>query len=130
MSKFPRPENTIADFRTLREGDIIWHVYGVWSPFVSGPAVVTRAPGRFQDHPQWEDYHTGADYFVFDTDPGGMNFVRDGNLSEWSHNDNYWARSQEDAEGIRHFLHSCWEDTPGAISRAVEEREQLWADDE
>lgn len=124
MAQFERPKNTIDDAASFQVGDLLWHVYGIWRPQSHGPYTVTRVAGPFREHPEYEEIHVGhADHIVFDTrwpdsDLTTMRYATDGNLQPgYSHNDNYWFRTQEDAEAARDFLLAQWEASPEAMAR-------------
>lgn len=118
MARFERPAGAIEGHADIRKWDVLWHVYGIWPPFMSGPAVVTRAP--YSD-PKMKS-------IVFDTreprhDFVQTNFASDGNMKEGhSHNDNYWFRTEKEAESAKDWLRAQWESRTGLIDEVLESR--------
>lgn len=133
MTKFNRPQNTIDDVRSLRVGDHLWHVYGIWPPQMGGDHFVTRAAGPFKNHPEYSNIHSlSGDGLVFDvkwaneTIRPTMEFASDGNLIPGhSHNNNYWFRSEADALAAVDFLRAEWERHPEAIAEDTARREEM-----
>ena len=124
MAQFPRPENTITDLKTIKLGDEVWEVYGIWCPSIWGwgPKIITQAPILFKDHPEYKDIHKSQkDLYVFELD-NTLCFLSDRNLDPvGSHNDNYLTRSKEDAEAAQQFLQNCLKANPGAIEEELED---------
>ncbi len=130
MSRFERPQNTIEDAASLRVGDHIWHVYGIWPPQMGGEHIVTREAAPFCQHPRYESPHSSqGDQIVFDEKwvdgkKPHMSFASDCNMTPGhSHNDNYCFRSEADARAAVEFLRSAWESS-GKIAEEIARREE------
>lgn len=127
MADFIRPAiNAVTSIEELTVGTKLYHVFGIWPPFVAAyEYTVTRAPIRYDQHP--EKLHSNAmDSLVFDTNNGKhteMQFCTDGNIGG-HHNSNYWFKSREDAEIYRAQCHQDWTANPEEIEHVKELRHQ------
>jgi hypothetical protein len=116
---FDRPAGAIASHADLKKWDVVWHVYGIWPPFVSGPGIIVRPPYADEDKGVVFDVRTPRRNYV------ETNFASDGNLlPDYSHNDNYWFHSEKEAEAARDWLRSKWEADPSRIQDEIERREE------
>lgn len=122
MAKYPRLANSINSYEDLKPGDIIHHVYGIRIPFYAGASTVVSAPIPYGQHKNIHDATSClANSIVFDvrddkSDYDDMVFASDGNLLPgYSHNDNYWFRSEADALAAVDFLTKCRADDPDEL---------------
>lgn len=131
MSRFTRPSGAIDNFADLKVGDVIWHVYGIWPPFMStSPATVVEVARPYSLHRDYSDDSTQGDLMVFDVlwreDFTDMHFASDGNLVPGkSHNDNYWFRTEDEAKVAVEFLRNQWDADPNSIAEVLADRELL-----
>lgn len=132
MAKFDRPQNAIESFKDLKDGDVVYRVYGIWPPATGGACTVVGAPKKFSEHREYSDIHASSkDAIVFDLkhekyDYTDMNFASDSNLIPgYSHNDNYCFRTEADAAAAVEWLHDQWTSSDGAIARFEAER-AMW----
>lgn len=129
MSDFIRPAlNAITSAEELTVGTKLWHVYGIFTPFVSSHEyTVIRAPISFNQHPSWKECHSRLeDDIVFDTDNGThqeKHFAFDGNIGA-HHNNNYWFKTKEAADAYCVQCREDWESNPDEIERVQERRRQ------
>jgi hypothetical protein len=129
MNRFERPTGAIQNAADLREGEALWHVWGIWPPQI-GEYTVTAAARPFREHREYGEVHSSmADFIVFDvrskdSKRSQMNFASDGNLvTGHSHNDNYWFRSEAEADAAVAFLTKQWE-ASGEIAEELARREE------
>lgn len=126
MARFPRPAGAIEDVMEIKNGDVLYRVYGIWPPVVSRDAyIVVGNPHKFKHNIEFSEHSSQGEEVVFSTCYGDEknsrfnawnNFAGDGNLVKGhSHNDNYWFRSREEAEAARAYLHAQYEAHPEAI---------------
>lgn len=142
MARFPRPSGAIKDVNELKDGDILYHVYGIWPPCVGESETVKGSPVQFKDHREYAEIHSlSADHWVFDTLVPSifpheasylrMHYASDGNMQPgFSHNDNYWFRSLEEAVAARLYLHEQWVARPDLIEDEKRWRESFPDDDD
>lgn len=136
MGYFPRPAGAIEDVNTLKLGDVLYHVYGIWPPSLSAyPETVVRTALAFKHHPEYHDGSSQGELLAFDTECVSfwnhkeyyrrMHFASDCNMEPGhSHNDNYWFRSKEEAEAAVTFLYVQWKARPDLIEEVKEWRER------
>lgn len=130
MAQFKRPADTIMDAAEMKAGDQLWKVYGIWPPQFSGPYTLATEPVPYSAHARYSEIHSGsADKIVFDvrTAEGWLdfNFATDGNLMPgYSHNDNYWVRSEAAALAAIDHLREQWKAKPELIVLEQERRER------
>ncbi len=131
-----KPTTAVSSLDEINVGVTLFHACGIWPPFTSEERlVVTRAPIKFRDHPEFTDIQSSlADSVVFDVDwlVNGqsyiqMHFAADGNLGEGGgYNHNYWFKSHDDAATFVAQCREDWMNNPVQI--AEEEARRLdWA---
>jgi hypothetical protein len=124
---FIRPAlDAITSADELTVGTKLWHVFGIWFPFVDAREyTVVRAPLRYDRHPD-KRHPYAHDSLVFDVYDGkhiSMEFASDGNIGS-HHNNNYWFKSKASAETYRAQCHQDWIDHPEEIDRVQARRRQ------
>ena len=128
---FIRPAiNAVTSPEQLTVGTKLWHVYGIWSPFMDvGPSTVQIAPVKYSDHPEGDPSRLLSNSMVFSVSRQlsdgrthtDLQFLSDGNIGD-HYNNNYWFLSREDAESFVQQCTADWKSRPDAIKETIERR--------
>lgn len=127
MRDFIRPAtNAVTSPSELTVGTKLYHVYGIWPPFLAAQMyTVVLSPIPYDQHPK-KQLSDPWDSLVFDTVRGHhreMHFCSDGNVGK-STNHNWWFKSKDDAEKYLAQCREDWENHPEEIKRVQDRRRQ------